>query len=179
MNQNPTNLFVGVCQKIKTLKKMAVKFFISSLGNFCYTFHSRRGYPVYSIDFQKIRRLSIHDREAMNDKEQHKIESILRRRHPNAWSNLTPENVRNLNPVVINIRRKFDPQVIEQLKAAFDNRTNFRYERCGIRRDWRVETKLCDDGVFRAWFSSEFSGMLNGSYYLLINPTTAAFKEDD
>ena len=42
-----------------------------------------------------------------------------------------------------------------------------------------VTRKIGKDGVFRAWFSSEYKGCGNGDYYLLINPTQAIFVEKD
>jgi hypothetical protein len=38
---------------------------------------------------------------------------------------------------------------------------------------------MCEDGVFRAWYSSEYAGCGNGQYYILINPHYASFMEPD
>lgn len=167
-------------RKVKKLKEMRVKFFRSNLGNFCYTFHSRTGYPLCTIDYHKIYCLSIYGKPTIDELEKAK-QRFLARIHPNAWDDirkgelkLTEENMKT-----ISIKNKFPEWVIEDLKRAFENKTNYYYKRRGTKRDLSVSTKMCDDGIFRAWYSSEYAGCLNGSYYILINPTTAAFREDD
>jgi hypothetical protein len=117
-----------------------------------------------------------------------KIRQFIGKFHPNLWSNIV--NELNDNPSLmktkyygnistISIASKFPKSVLNELKTAIENRKNYSYRTYGSKRDLSVETKLCEDGVYRGWFSSEFAGCGNGTYYLLINPTTAAFKEDD
>jgi hypothetical protein len=63
--------------------------------------------------------------------------------------------------------------------AAFDQKKSLQYHRDGKRRDLSIETKLCEDGIFRAWYSSEYRGCANGDYYLVISPTQAIYYERD
>lgn len=130
-----------------------------------------------------------------------KVRKLANRIHPNAWSDLKEklladpsEYFRNYGYTIASIAGKFPDYVLDGIRHAFENKTQYSYRkdssvfapthswggtsnRAG--RDLKVECKLCDDGIFRAWYSSEFSGCLNGDYWLLINPTTAAFKERD
>jgi hypothetical protein len=164
-------------RKVKKIKEMKVKFFESTIGNFCYTFHLRSGYPLYMIDYSKIISLSI---EKGPDIEKQR-ENFLKRFHPNAWDNIkrNPSRISEYDMKTVNIKRKFPINIIEDLQSAFEEKRDYSYKQYGEKRDLSVQTKMCDDGIFRAWYSSEFAGCLNGSYYVLINPTTAAFREDD
>ena len=68
------------------------------------------------------------------------------------------------------------------LVNAFENKTNFTWSRNSYSskgRDLSISAKLCEDGIYRAWFSSEFSGCANGDYYLLISPNIAVYYERD
>jgi hypothetical protein len=103
----------------------------------------------------------------------------LRRRSPEqiskefSDSNLVPFNFVNRFP------RHLRPWIKEQVGIAFDQKKVFQYHRDGKRRDRSIETKLCEDGIFRAWFSSEYRGCCNGDYYLVISPTQAIYYERD
>jgi hypothetical protein len=74
-----------------------------------------------------------------------------------------------------------DPQYdacIENIKKHLDNKETFNYY-WQSNYDVSVSGKLCEDGVYRAWFSLEYRGCGNGHYYLLINENQAIFAEDD
>ena len=172
----------------KSLKSAEMRFFNSRQGNFCYTFYSSTGYPLSYMEYRNIRRLSIDSKPLFEGKRIKKVLALGRRIHPNAWDDLKAKilakpkeylHYYTLGP--ISIAGKFPSHVLDQIKKAFETKADFRYDGgfCGKRRDFSVSTRLCPDGIFRAWFSSEYHGCGNGSYYLLINPTTAAFREDD
>jgi hypothetical protein len=115
--------------------------------------------------------------------------------HPNAWTNIqaeikaTPEKYADKDLARISVLPKFcsrwDGTIRDWLRSnlenAFANKTEFHHSQSGTKRDFRVETKLCDDGIFRAWFSSypRGSSQQPESCYILINPTTATMREDD
>lgn len=119
--------------------------------------------------------------------------TILNKIHPNVWDNLKTEmnNVINgkenqdfdwhfKNKLKFRCITKLFPSWVKQeLINAFENKTNFSYNLNGKKRDYSVEVKMCEDGVLRAWFASEYRGCGNGDYYLLLNPTTAIFYETD
>lgn len=163
----------------KEVTEIVVKFFESKNGIFAYTLHKRTGYDVSYLGHTNIESIEVAGEKKQKKTEEEQIQSLLNRRHPNAWTHLTVENVKGLELGVVNIKSKFPSYVIDALVEAFENKTPYHYRTYGKRRDLSVETKLSEDGVFRAWFSSEYAGCANGAYYLLLNPTTATFREDD
>jgi len=67
---------------------------------------------------------------------------------------------------------------LDNIKNHLDNKEGFSYSwESGY--DVTVDGKLCDDEIYRAWFSLEKRGCGNGHYYLLINENQAVFSEDD
>lgn len=79
----------------------------------------------------------------------------------------------------LSITARFPYLVCKQVEEAFENRTPYSYSSPGRRRDVSIEMRVCDDGVFRAWYRSEYPGCGNGQYFLLLNPTTASLSEYD
>lgn len=67
---------------------------------------------------------------------------------------------------------------LENIKKHLDNKEDFLYG-WESNYDVSVSGKLCDDGVYRAWFSLEYRGCGNGHYYLLVNENQAVFAEND
>ena len=119
-----------------------------------------------------------------------RAQSLLRRIDARCWDDLrrrSPEQISkefcDSNLVLFNFIRRFprhlQPWIKEQVAIAFEQKKVFQYHRDGKRRDRSIETKLCEDGIFRAWYSSEYRGCANGDYYLMINPTQAFFYETD
>lgn len=130
-----------------------------------------------------------------------KVKKLANRFHPNAWADLKEklqanpaEYFRNYGYTVTSITGKFPSYVLDEIRQAFENKADYHYRKdsnvCAPSHSWggtsnragrdlKIECKLCEDGIFRAWYSSEFSGCLNGDYWLLVNPTTAIFKERD
>jgi len=130
-----------------------------------------------------------------------KVRKLANRFHPNAWDDQKAKLLADpahfhsaYGYTVTSITGKFPDYVLEEIRHAFENKTNYSYRkdspvfapthtwggtsnRAG--RDQKVECKLCDDGIFRAWYSSQYSGCANGDYWMLVNPTTAIFKERD
>lgn len=179
-------------RKVLTTESIKVRLWLAAGGKIAYTFHRATGYPFSSIQdeggwpaWNKV--ISIeNDKHGQRSASRKKLQSIHRRIHPNAWSDLRekikadPDNyLRNYQIRTTNIKSRFPATVIGNLRDAFENRTDYRYSKPGRVRDLSVSTKLDSDGVFRAWFSSEYPGHGNGQYWLLINPTTAALPEWD
>jgi hypothetical protein len=119
-----------------------------------------------------------------------RAKSLLRRIDDRCWDDIrkrSPEQIanefRDSSLVPFNFINRFPrhlrPWIQEQVKDAFDQKKSYQYHREGKRRDLSIETKPCEDGIFRAWFSSEYRGCANGDYYLMINPTQAFFYETD
>jgi hypothetical protein len=169
-------------RKEKWLSQMKVRFF-ENQGNLCYTFHLRTGFYVPYDMFQTIKRITIFPRADRAESNRKAASQLMKKIHPNAWSYMDEERVlqlvENYGSSTTNIKGKFPPHVHEALVDAFENKKDYSFKTCGKARDLSVSTKVGEDGVLRAWFSSEFAGCGNGDYWILLNPTTAAFKERD
>ena len=124
------------------------------------------------------------------------VKKLANRIHPNVWGDLKTKlqtdpgsYLSNYGYTVTSISGKFPDYVLDNIRQAFKGKSNYSYDAGGYYyrngkekktgRDLKVECKLCEDGIYRAWFYSEYPGCANGDYWLLINPTTAAFKETD
>lgn len=126
-----------------------------------------------------------------------RIRALGRCIHPNAWPDLRKDcaeaswshktSMFGQGLARVDIRRKFPAPVLEKIRLAFENKWAFHWRQPtrgtgGQGRDLSVEVlSVVENGqeYVRAWFSSEKPGTGNGSYYLLLNPTTASFREDD
>lgn len=172
-------------RKEKELNEAHVKLFISQGGYLCYTFYSRSGYAVSRLDTKKITRIEMLSKEKDQQIKAARVLSLLDRFHPNVWDELrmkigeNPEDYTRYGLSEVSINSVFGDYVVENIKGAFDNKTNYSYKKTGVKRDRDVEIRLCDDGILRAWYSSQYAGMLNGAYYVLINPRVATFCEYD
>lgn len=176
-------------KSIITTDKAAVGIFVSTKKNFCYTFAKKSGYVFNSAQIGALRSIVPVLPEDKTASEVKRILGFANRIHPNAWPNLKdqiiadPEKyVKNYGPTVTSIKSKFPHYVLEEIKVAFRNKTEYKY--CTYAsgksgRDIKVEIKLHEDGLLRAWFCSYFPETLNGDVWILINPTTAIFKERD
>ncbi|MBN2286042.1 MAG: hypothetical protein JXI43_06315 [Tissierellales bacterium] len=174
----------------KAYNTATVKLFVS--GNaLCYTFYRRTGYHLFSQvsvpDICSMERVSEEDKQALRLKQ---AETLLRRIDSRCWDTIrdrTPEQISaefcDSNLIPFNYIRRFKPYIRgylkQQMQDAFMYQKAFSYSQQGTKRDLKVDCKLCDDGVFRAWFSSEYSGCVNGDYYLVISPTQAIYYERD
>lgn len=174
-------------RKERLVDKTDVKFFIND-GRVCYTTTGRTGYLISSMSYPNVRELilanrevSMEEREIKNRKRQSsQFKRILREKYDNiTWSNLTETSFEPGSRFYNITKCNFPSFVYTDLENAFKNKTSYHYKTYGTRRDFSVETKMSEDGIFRAWFSSEYAGCGNGQYYLLINPTTAVFYEND
>lgn len=147
----------------------------------------RHGYSVTYDFIKNLKSFQIESPEDIKADTIKKTMSLLGKFHNNLWENIKTELSKDpslmdskyySNFATINISGKFPDYVIHRLKEAIENKEDYRYKTYG-KRDLSVETKMGEDGVFRAWYSSEYSGCGNGAYYLLLNPTVAGFREDD
>lgn len=112
--------------------------------------------------------------------------------HPNMWDSLKKRLMLNedehfLNDhgshkkiTTVSMSSKFPEYVCAAIKDAIENKKSFSYTRKGTKRDLKVTIEPNEkDGFVYGWYSSEYSGYLNGAYYLLVNPTTAIMYEYD
>lgn len=168
-----------------------VGLFVSSNGKLCYYTrkNARNGRAFPNEALACLTSISVVLPGEQRDSELEKVRSLANRFHPNAWADLREKLSSNPDKyyseygyTVTNIVGKFPALVIEQVREAFNNNTDFSFRKHSNGkqgRDLKIECKQCDDGVYRAWFTSYFPGCLNGDFWLLCNPTTAIFKERD
>lgn len=175
-----------------------IAFFIgSNYGGICYHNSRQKRYgSVWRHDNSEIKEI-VEVKKPIYDTKKN-IKSYLKKIHPNAWGDIKENLTKVLNGTKnesevheyltgkVKYRRDIKKLLGEGqfnlLVDAFENKKTFSWHRNTYShsgRDLSISTKLCDDGVFRAWFSSEYMGCGNGDYYLLINPTTAIYYERD
>lgn len=178
-------------KKYREVKEVDLEFFVGGKSEeLCYTTTGRSGYYVYNhMDWQSVERMIlIHKNHPDKKREQEVHKDKLFKRILNArfdeqtWSNLKKEDFSETKHPFYYIDKVFDPWEMEQIKKAFEEKASFRITKRASSprgRDFRAEGKMCDDGIYRAWFSSEYAGCANGDYYLLLNPRVAVFYERD
>jgi hypothetical protein len=183
--------------KLKNVIGGIFKFFFTADGILCYTRTKRVGFRVnayFPYDDIEIERVDNKEKSINRAK---LLSNILKKFHANCWDEvkkeisdgiadnncdkLFPDS--NLKPR--NITKLFNSTILENIKSAFENNTAYNYHDfkdyrgSRAKREYSVEMRTCEDGVFRAWFSSEYVGCGNGDYYILLNPTEALFVEKD
>ena len=175
-------------RKKVTGRQHTVKLFVSTGGTFAYTFHKTHGYIFSDEMIRKLVQMRLITAEEEEEKVQQKLDQLIAMFHPNAWADVqhalqnNPERRRyyaGLGLGLLDMRSRFSDKVIRELENAFRNQEDYHICKYGTRRDIRIETRMCEDGVFRAWYSSEYAGCGNGQYYILINPHYASFMEPD
>ncbi|MFA5875045.1 MAG: hypothetical protein WC832_13885 [Anaerolineales bacterium] len=170
----------------KTITVMDIKLFVSTARVYCYTFHSRSGFPFSSIEYGNIISIAV----AGKNEDEHiaEVRALARRIHPGTWDDLRKHleeapleewPLYRGEPRYLSMSTVFSDYVCEQICKAFETKREYSYMLPGLKRDRSISMKTCDDGIWRAWYSSEYSGCGNGGYYLLINPSTAVFYEND
>lgn len=155
--------------------------------NIAYTTTGRSGqYVTCGMDYLNITSIEIANpysdvvKKEADEKRRKFINRVLNARYNDVtWSNLNENSLLSSKGSFYNISKIFDSWDMDRIKKAFENKEKIHIKQDSKKRDYSVETKLCEDGVFKAWFSSEFTGCCNGSYYLLLNPTMAVHCEDD
>lgn len=134
------------------------------------------------ISWDNIEEIRFKEALSAEEMDKKKLEIIKKARYDEMiWSNITEvKDVQHMmGKSLISIKDKFDSIDLQQIENAFKKKSNIIIRQRGEKRDYTVETKMCKDGVFRAWYSSEYSGCGNGDYYILLNPTQAFFAETD
>ena len=182
----------------KPKKEYNLYLYKSSYGDICFSNKAsrvKRIYPHYVLfkdsQLESIELISDKSKEII-DFDLYNRNYLLNNIHDNLWENiketLISSDYKSESLIKENSGRKiktasmksiFPKWVCDGIKDAIENKTNFSYRMNGNRRDKSVEVRLCEDGILRAWYSSEYAGCGNGAYYLLINPYRAVFCEYD
>lgn len=191
----PTEVIMNRRGETKTMITLRTAFFESN-GIWYFARTGRKGFDCrYYFPVANVASIRIITDEEKYEARKSKMMSMLNKMHPNVWDDIKQEIrdkvadggktfMRDSDLKPRNITKLFSSSVIDAIKYAFENKTPYSYHDYkgatkGSKREYSVEMRVCDDGIFRAWFSSEFVGCGNGDYYILINPTTAIFCETD
>ena len=164
-------------------KSISLRVFKTAGGRWAYSNYAncRHGNYIYWLPLENL--VSISDDEYNWEEEAKKLKNKF---HDNLWDNLKEKLDGEYlkkdmygNTSCMSIINKFPKSVIDALKEAIDEKKDYSHKMYGDKRDLSVSVKMCEDGILRAWYSSEFHGCGNGDYWILANPTTAIFKERD
>jgi hypothetical protein len=185
---------IGWTKQREPKKEYIVYLKMSSRGFVCLSNreNARYIYPYYSLfsdtEIESIERF-VENKKEVNWNEYNK-NYIIKNTHPNMWRDLVDRLSKGEDDSIlrenegskikkVSMSNKFPKWVCERIEQAIENKEDFSYRTRGIKRDYSIEVKVLSDGTINARYSSEYSGCLNGAYYLLINPRTAIFCEYD
>lgn len=175
---------VSVVQRRNKVDTLEFNLFKTDYGHLCYRTTKRRGLYVSKLNLGKVVKIELYanDSKKILEEEKEKKEKNWKKIQralydEKTWSNLKKENMSG--KFKYRYINKIFSYRMKDIKKAFENKEEFRFFIPGTRRDYSVSGKMGEDGVYRAWFSSEYAGCGNGSYYLLLNPKLAIFIEND
>ena len=198
----------GSKTRSKVKKKVYKMYIRTDVNGYFFGYASsktaRTWYPVSHLPLDDLVSIkSVYAKEPITPEQQYEksCKEFLRKCDPGLWLNFQDDckkylETKNINDLPCFIRyngkakfvslsskfRDFNRfEIANSIKKAIDEKGSFKYsERArtpsGRDRSLSVETR---GDITNAWFSSENAGCLNGSYYYLINPTTAVYGEDD
>ena len=184
----PMTLTTGRRKSI-VASEATVRIFLHGETQLCYTFHKRSGFAFGCDHISFLKSIEPIMPDAAAERDTLRVKALANRIFPGVWDDLRekitadPDHYyQNYGYTVTSITSKFPSYVLDRIKEAFEKKERYTYrtEANGHQgRSLSVEMHYCDDSIYRAWFTSEFPGCANGDYWLLLNPTTAAFKERD
>lgn len=184
--RKPSKVFHRRSKKTIEVTEYECRYFISTRDFLCYTQTARTGTYISEMDWQNIDRIEMIHREHPDEikkRTSHKDKMWNRinksRYDEKTWSNLTIDSFSNGKGRFYQISKIFDESIISQIEEAFKEKKEFRFTRYRQKRDFTVSGRMCEGGIYKAWFSSEYSGCGNGDYYLLLNPRVAVFYQKD
>lgn len=167
------------------VSEFACDFFFSG-ESLAYTPTGRTGWFVPDMSYGSIKRIVLYhiahplvlsDKEAKQEKLWKKVQKA--RFDDNTWSGLTKDQFREASHPFYNITKLLSIYDQRKIQQAFEEKKHFSFSVNKTKRCYTFEGKVGDDGIYRAWFSSEEIGESHGSYYFLLNPTNAVFIEHD
>lgn len=192
--------------KIGNVTKFKCRFFVATNGLFCVQplKNKRTGFrcELVDADIDSIKEINKEPKQYDVLKN---AKTLLAKIHPNVWDELRASlksaieandasmleseymlhgkvKYRNIANDIAKHNRWNKDEILRSIAKAFEQKTSYRWSHQtngGGGRDLSLSVEPKEDGILRAYFSSEFMGCGNGDYYLLINPTTAIFCERD
>lgn len=192
--KNPSRVYIA--KKYKELNTLTCTFFLGKDSDeLCYSQRGRSGYYVYGVfPWRNVEKIVLVHADRPDKKEERKLNrEKLMKRVLNArfddvtWSNLTEDSLPEARQNFYYIKKVFDEYDMARIQKAFENKESFnihkddtwKMRKKSSGRHYTASGKMCDDGIYRAWFSSEYEGCANGDYYLLLSPQVAVFCEKD
>lgn len=186
----------SIGRKPKKVYELYIKKSTNDIYCFSNKLNPRRVYPLWSlgIDDNKIESLEyIKDsRKEVTDWDVKNRNFIVNNTHENIWNDLVDDlkkdDFRDVGIIkenssskikLVYIKKVFPSWVCNNVEDAILNKKQYSHRINGTKRDRSVSVEVGNDGKVRAWYSSEYSGCLNGDYYLLINKDVAVFYETD
>jgi hypothetical protein len=174
-----------------------IKLFVGTFGNIGYLQGRAKRMGKYFPAYDKIESITDVTKPKKEYTAIGNAKIILNKIHKNSWDELK-EDMQSIidgeNPKESfdwhfkgklkfrNVSTLLNEWEKKRLIEAFEEKNEWRWSRNGSGnngRDLSISTRVCEDGIFRAWFSSEYIGCGNGDYWLLLNPTTAIYYERD
>jgi hypothetical protein len=184
--RKPSNVYHRRSKKTIQVTEYNCRYFISTNDELCYTQTARTGLYVSYMDWQSIDRIEMVNREhpeeisKKEDRKEKQWNRINKARYDEqTWSNLDKDSFPDGGDRFFYISKIFDESIIKRIVEAFEKKEEFRFTRSRTKRDFSVSGRMCENGIYKTWFSSEYSGCGNGDYYLLLNPRVAVFYQKD
>lgn len=173
----------------KAVTRKALRMFVSRRGILAYYTSSARGLAVSELPRDRIIGMRVVEKALAEQPLEVRAAKAAKKFHPQFWPDLKKQLLEAPSTYegdkrfkTVSLRAAFGDvgdYVVEQIKKAVEEGREFRFGIAGVKRDKSVYVKPLEDGTVRAWYSSEYAGYGNGSYYLLISPETALYCEDD
>lgn len=175
---NPVRIIVKRKEIIR--KTVCLYFFKSNKGaGYSYRKHPRKGYYVSQSMWEFLYKIE-------PEKPKTSIKNnILYKFHPNLWDDLKERIIRdpsyldNKDLTIHYLNQIFSKDVLREFSKAVENKESYRNKIYGEKRDRTLSAEMGKDGIYRAWYSSEYSGEGNGDYYIVLSPKIYSFKETD
>lgn len=184
-------------RNVKYKSDMEVKLFVSDENILAYTYHKRTGFAFEYNWIDKIKEVVVPDKETEDkinekinkDKKINQLINLMKKTKDYVWPEVQNEVLSGEYKIIVNhytkniktanIKKIFSKTDYNRIKDAIENKKNMSVRTSTSKRDHSIEIKVLDDGTVRGWYSSEYSGMLNGDYYLLLTPEKALYVETD
>lgn len=160
--------------------------FFYSEGQLAYTSSGRSGFLISDMSYHLVEKIVVRHKKhpEFQQVKALKLEKLWKRiqkaRYDDVtWSHLSKDSFKEESHPFYTIQKVFNSYDMKRIEKAFENKEHFIIKVEKEKRHYSAEGKMGDDGIYRAWFSSEFPWESHGSYYYLLNPTTAVFCEHD
>lgn len=164
-------------KKVNIVNEATLYFFDSTSKRFCYTHYHSTGYPVKDyMPYDKIIRMEAISYNEVEDKNKALAVGILKSRYDDqTWPNLTVDNAAYMTMSKKYMKTYFPTRILHQIEEAFKEKKDYSYTKYAQKNEYKIETRVDENGKFRAWFVSEVMESGRSTVYYLLNPKFASF----